>query len=288
MNIKRKTKLLVGLMLLITISSIGIISVNADTFIEMFDVSSDGTPVTSVTLEAGKTYKITAKEVFQYDDPSNFCADPMYYTSEYTDTWVWTSYEPCPEGHSFLQINGNDVNWGPFNNGERDPFSGHSYTIIYNGEGEPLTFQIIDWIDGDYSNNYCHFNVRIEETETPPPCELEQVLEISGKTVEGKCRDRHVYCDSALAFWSCAPGDIPSDDWVITLEYGGNAYAWEVSRVLANKRGTLYRLTASPYDGLDGYDVPSSKIRVTLRYRRGRIGALLVGRGLGFAGKTNQ
>lgn len=282
MNMQRKSTFLIGLVLLLTISSIGMLPISADTFVEMFEVSSDGTPVLSTVLEAGKTYKITAKEVFEYDELNNLAADPMYYTTEYPDSWNWASYETLPDGHSFLQINGDDVNWGPFSNGD----TYHTYSIMYMGEGEALTFQIIDWIDGDYSNNHCHFIVRIDQTETPPPCEFERVLEISGITVEGYCRDKQVYCGSTLAFWSCTPGDTPNDDWIVTLEYGGNMYAWEVSRVRVNKRGTIYTLIASPYDGLDGFEVPSSGISVVLTYSRGHIGALLVGRGLGFAGRT--
>lgn len=156
MNNKTKSALLLGLLL---VSNIGVILTSADTFIESFWVSSDGTTVISQALESGKRYRIEAREVFEYNDPGNLCADAMYYTTEYPDGWNWVSYQPCPDGHSFLQINGDDVDWGPFSNGD----TYHTYTILYAGEGEALTFQIIDWIDGDYSNNHCHLEVSIHE-----------------------------------------------------------------------------------------------------------------------------
>ena len=158
-NIKSIT-LIVIFILSITTS----IVVIADTtiFIEIFDVSSNGTSVLSTVLEDEKTYKITAKEVFEYNKESNLCADPMYYTDEYPESWNWSSYNVAPNNHSFLQINGKDINWGSFSNGDTN----HTYSIFYNGEGESITFQIIDWIDGNYTNNICHINVRIEEVQS--------------------------------------------------------------------------------------------------------------------------
>jgi hypothetical protein len=139
----------------------GLPLVNADTKIWESWVYSNGTPVTTpISLANGVKYKIVVSEVFYYDKPHNYAADAMYYTTQYPDSFNWGNHLPAPNGHSFLQINGNDVNWGPFSNGD----TYHTYTITYTGTGAPITFQIIDWIDG-YANNYCHLVVKIYEPE---------------------------------------------------------------------------------------------------------------------------
>ena len=130
----------------------------ADTLVASFWVYSDGAPATSPVLEFGKKYKIVATEMFWYDHPNWLQAYAMYYTTN-KDGWQWTNHFPAPDGHSFLQINGQDIDWGPFSNGD----TGHTYTIYMMGEGDSLTFQIVDWIDGDYSNNGCHLPVYIYE-----------------------------------------------------------------------------------------------------------------------------
>ncbi len=59
-----------------------------------------------------------------------------------------------------------DVNWGQFSNGAYGPvgeYIGHEYTITYVGLGAPITFAIVDWIDGDYNLNTCFIRVRIYE-----------------------------------------------------------------------------------------------------------------------------
>jgi hypothetical protein len=83
-------------------------------------------------------------------------ADAMYYTTGPVG-WNWVNHFPAPGGHSFLQINGADVNWGPFSNGD----TRHTYSITYIGQGSPITFQIVDWIDQDYANNECHLPISI-------------------------------------------------------------------------------------------------------------------------------
>jgi hypothetical protein len=156
MKTKFKSILLLSLLLLSTISSIGVISVTAEVCIADFEVSSDGTAVLSPVLEFGKLYRIVASEVFSAGFP--YTVDAMYYTDG-ASTWDWTNHNPAPGGHSFLQIDGADVPWGPFSNG--DTF--HTYSINVIGTGSALMFQIIDWLDGDYSNNDCHIRVRICE-----------------------------------------------------------------------------------------------------------------------------
>ena len=78
---------------------------------------------------------------------------------------IWTNAFPAPDGHSFLQINDQDVSWGPFSNYS----TGHTDSINYVGQGLPITFRLVDWMDGDYSNNFCHLPVQIWELPPPPP-----------------------------------------------------------------------------------------------------------------------
>jgi hypothetical protein len=150
-----KSILILALLLLSTISTMGVISVSADTKIADFDVSSDGTAVWSPVLEFGRMYRIVATEVFTV--APGVTADAMYYTDDGTNTWFWSHYHTLADGHSFLQMNGNDIDWGPFSNGG----DYHTYTIEVVGTGAALMFQIHDWIDEDYTNNQCHLRVRI-------------------------------------------------------------------------------------------------------------------------------
>ena len=106
--------------------------------------SATGATITTPTLQSGGTYRIVASEIFWYDYPHSLEADAQYYTTA-TTNWNWANHYPAPDGHSFLQINGADVNWGPFSNGD----TGHTYSIEYIGQGAPITFQIVDWMDHD-------------------------------------------------------------------------------------------------------------------------------------------
>jgi len=123
------------------------------------DILSGGATLSSPALTAGREYRIKVREIFWYNKPANLAADAMYYTTSGANDWQWVNHKHAPGGHSFVQINGMDVNWGPFSNGD----TGHTYSIIYTGAGVPLTFQIVDWIDGVYSNNDCHLPVVIYE-----------------------------------------------------------------------------------------------------------------------------
>lgn len=113
------------------------------------DVSSNGSPVTSPVLDAGRQYRIVAEEIWFYNVAGNYWADAQYYTDGIYGPFI-------PDGHSFLQIDGQDVYWGPYNNE-------HMYSIYYIGTGAAVTFRIVDWIDEDYNNNYCHLPVQIWE-----------------------------------------------------------------------------------------------------------------------------
>jgi hypothetical protein len=126
------------------------------------DVFSSGVSVVSPVLEAGTPYIIQAQEIWFYDYANNFAADAMFYTTDPSDSWDWQSHNALPNGHSFLQIDGNDVNWGAFSNGD----TGHKYTIVYTGGGTALTFRIWDWRDLDSANNVCHIHVLIYSETT--------------------------------------------------------------------------------------------------------------------------
>ena len=125
-------------------------------------VSHSGVEVTSPILQDGKLYRIVADEVWWYNWDNNLAADAQYYTTNSSDSWDWGNHFPAPSGHSFLQIDGDDVDWGPFSNG----ITGHTYTIYYTGEGAALTFKIVDWMDENYTNNECKIRVRIYKSVT--------------------------------------------------------------------------------------------------------------------------
>jgi len=132
-----------------------------ETFIWSADVPSSGASVTSPVLEAGREYRIVARGVFtSFPPPFRYWADAQYYT---TTSWE-TSYDQ-PDDHSFLQINGQDVVWGMWSN---TPYY-HTYSIYRMGSGAPLIFRIVDWIDNDYTNNDCHFHVKLYEGPIVPP-----------------------------------------------------------------------------------------------------------------------
>lgn len=137
----------------------------AESLIWTASVYSSGQAVTSPILMSGIQYRIVAKEIFfyLYSPMGSLAADAQYYTTSWSG-WIWNNYY-APDGHSFLQINGNDVNWGPFSNGD----TGHTYSIYYTGNNAAITFQLIDWLDGNYTNNYCHLPVFIYKTDIPPP-----------------------------------------------------------------------------------------------------------------------
>lgn len=127
-------------------------------------VPSTGSNVTTnVTLLQGMQYRIVVSDRWWYSMPneSNLAADAQYYTTDWTDSWNWGNYFKV-DGHSFLQINAADVDWGNFSNGD----TGHTYTILYTGQEAPLTFRIVDWVDGNYANNQCKLHVRIYEEVT--------------------------------------------------------------------------------------------------------------------------
>jgi hypothetical protein len=120
--------------------------------------SSTGAVKTGPVLESGVSYRIVAMNPWLYNIDDNTAADAMYYTTNATSNMYWGGVNfPCPGGHSFLQVSGQDVNWGPFSDGEFN----HTYTIHAVGNGTTVTFQIHDWMDSNYANNYCHIDIYI-------------------------------------------------------------------------------------------------------------------------------
>jgi hypothetical protein len=123
-------------------------------------VSSSGAEVVGPVLTVGESYTIVASNRWWYNQLGNLAADAEYYTTNYSDSWEWGNYFRVDD-HSFLQINGEDVEWGPFSNGDTN----HTYTINYVGQGTAITFAIVDWL-GNNSNAYCHLDVTITESTT--------------------------------------------------------------------------------------------------------------------------
>jgi len=125
------------------------------------DVYSSGVLVASPVLASGTSYRIVAAEQWFYDNPNSLAADAQYYTNSSVGTWDWPNHYR-PGSHSFLQINGQDVDWGPFSNGD----TGHTYSVYYNGGDAPISFAIVDWMDFNYGNNFCHLHLRITAETT--------------------------------------------------------------------------------------------------------------------------
>lgn len=118
--------------------------------------SVSGVQVASPFLVSGTSYRIVAQEVWLYNASYYLAADAQYYTTSSVDTWEWLN-NFRPGSHSFLQINGTDVDWGPFSNGDTN----HVYSIYYNGEDARINFTIVDWVDQNYGNNFCHLHLTI-------------------------------------------------------------------------------------------------------------------------------
>ena len=180
MNVYKKMVLFTSSILLLLVTSSAIMSpVVALTLVWESEVSSSGEEVVSPILENGIIYLIVVEEIWWYNYPANLAADAQYYTTNNSDHWNWVNYFPAPDGHSFLQINGEDIDWGPFSNGD----TGHTYRINLVGSGNPLTFKLVDWLNG-YENNVCHLRIRIYKDvrvgghlveSTPPEIDLSWV-----------------------------------------------------------------------------------------------------------------
>jgi len=154
----RSISITLALLLALIVTAFPMSGVEAQgAFVWGADVPSNGGPVSSPVLEAGRQYRIVAREIFWYNYPDDLAADAQYYTEGPNNHWNWLNHYPAPGGGSFLQINGMNVSWGPFSNGD----TGHTYSIHYFGNGAPAVFRIVDWMDEDYGNNVSHLVVRI-------------------------------------------------------------------------------------------------------------------------------
>jgi hypothetical protein len=142
--------------LAIAISSV---TANGSTLLWHEQASSEtGAVVTGPVLNTGVSYRIVAMNSWLYDNASNLAADAMYYTTNFTNNVYWGgNHSLCPLGHSFLQVSGQDVDWGEFSDGEYN----HTYTRYTVGNGMAVTFQIHDWMDGNYTNNVCHIDIYV-------------------------------------------------------------------------------------------------------------------------------
>ena len=149
--------LLMVMVFALALSMMQVYNVKAEeTLIWSGNVYSSGGTTTGPVLDAFIQYRVVAKEIFWYNYPEFLAADAMYYTDS-LPSWTWINFFPAPDGHSFLQIDGKDVNWGTFSNGD----TGHTYSIYYEGTGAAIKFKLIDWIDGEFNNNHCHLPVEI-------------------------------------------------------------------------------------------------------------------------------
>jgi hypothetical protein len=154
---KSKTLLTAALLALATVTMLPIYSAKADTWVWTGNVSSSGAITNGPVLLLGAVYHIEADETFWYNYTAGLCADAMYYTTDPSNGWQWGNNFAPPSRHSFLQIDGQDMAWGAFSNGD----TGHSYSVVFMGTGAAISLQIVDWMDGDYSNNNCHLRVNI-------------------------------------------------------------------------------------------------------------------------------
>lgn len=169
---KIRAVLVLALFSALVIIAVPILGVKAqETLIWEADVDSTGGAVISPLLEAGTEYRIVATGIWTSCDPWTgvfLCAaDALYYTpGPVFDLYNWNPANTFSAlvvyGHSFLQINGIDVDWGPFSNVI------HEYTIYYTGTDAEIIFTIYDWFDDDFTNNICHIHVQIY---APPPTE---------------------------------------------------------------------------------------------------------------------
>ncbi len=238
------SKVAIVLALLAVLIIIPIYGVKAEDLLWMSDVPSNGTPVTSPVLLLGVTYRIRVTGTwFDAYYPSedltqtNF-ADAQYYTTPPYDTtpgnayyWIWDQFFQ-PDSHSFLQIDGQDVNWGPFSNGGWDSvigWFGHEYEIYYTGQGKSITFNIYDWIDGNYCNNMCHLVVEIYGPEVRFPKQF----------------------TSAFAFGGFEAPNIVDDGLKTTVVglHSGPRISWNITYYFANTAEFL----GSQYDGQAHY-----------------------------------
>lgn len=125
--------------------------------VDTVDVPSDGSTVSSVSLEAGKTYLFKASGTYTYWPSAGGgagIADAEYalrpqgsYNLGPGAQWIYGDdvYPPTyPDYTLDISVDGTDVYWGDFD-------SGHVYSYQYTGTGSPASFGIYDSYYGDNS-----------------------------------------------------------------------------------------------------------------------------------------
>jgi len=219
------------------------------------DVSSTGVPVISpVVLEAGREYRIEVQGSFiaSMYGVAYFAIDAQYYTPDPSDDWIWDPLNtfPAPGGHSFLQINGMDVNWGPFSNGEPPAGVGpvgHEYSTYYTGTGAPITFAIVDWTEPYWPtdvpplNHWCHIHVWIYEGPKPP----------RGETAFAYGGPEYATCFLSMDFDGDGKRDFNSWGWSNGL-LGAGSYNFDIWAGAAKcnlNKGELVGTLTIDYDG---------------------------------------
>lgn len=137
---------------------VGVSTVYGGPLVWQGSVDSSGVEVTGPVLASGTPYVIVAKNTWWYKYlPDNLAADAMYYTTDPSNNIYWGNHFPELSGHSFLQVDKQDVDWGPFSNGD----AGHTYSLVRDGAGAAVSFRIVDWMDDNYTNNVCHIIVSV-------------------------------------------------------------------------------------------------------------------------------
>lgn len=159
MRVCVERKLFVFASVLFLVISVALVSAGPATESLVWEglVFSSGVEVVSPVLNHGTLYRIVASGRWYYDNETYLAADAQYYTTDPSNDIFWGNHFAAPDGHSFLQINGQDKDWGDFSNGDTD----HTYTIYYAGNGTAITFKIVDWLDQNHNNNECHIQVSI-------------------------------------------------------------------------------------------------------------------------------
>jgi hypothetical protein len=128
--------------------------------LEELNVPATGGTVTStVLLVNGQLYRIEASGTFSAG--ASITADAEY--SSGPPSYVWQDsvegYESYGEGLLELEVNGNFVEWGPFN-------PNHVYTLDMVGTGNPVVFNF-NIYDIYYPNNSGSLTARIYGVPAP-------------------------------------------------------------------------------------------------------------------------
>lgn len=119
--------------------------------------ATGGTVTSTTTLVNGQLYRLEASGTFSAG--AGITADAEY--SSGPPSYIWQDsvegYESYGEGLLELKVNGNFVEWGPFN-------PNHVYTLDMVGTGNPVSFNIYDIY---YPNNSGSLTARIYGVPAP-------------------------------------------------------------------------------------------------------------------------